>query len=623
MTKVYDVLICGGGLAGLTLARQLKLELSDLSVAVVDRLARPLPEAAHKVGESTVELASYYFAKVLQLEDHLQQEHLPKLGLRFFFGDAHGPLEERPELGPSLLPPVFSYQIDRGRFENVLRQRVAEMGVDLYEETLVEDVVLAEAEEAAHVVKCRRQTERFHLNGRWLIDALGRRRLLQTKLGLTQPNGHAASAAWWRVDARLDVTEMGDKQDRQWRRRMVEARYLSTVHFMGRGYWVWLIPLASGATSVGIVTDETIHPVSSYGKSHADALAWLRQYEPLLWTHMREHNPLDSHSLKHYSYHTQQLFSHRRWSCVGDAGFFLDPLYSLGSDFIAIENTITTELIRRDFAGVLTETAVDQFNRLVLDLLGLCCLDYYKDTYALFGHAHIFTAKFAWDIVIYWALLTPVILQDIVRHPPPELFDLIRRYKTLNERVQQLCLDWAKAAPPRPFHLPYADLTRMQIMQALHLELTTRRSPAQFVEVTWKNLDRLEELAQVLFWQAVTECLPEYLPVNERSRPWLNAWKISLDPERWQEEGLYDSETAPRPLQPMARTYAGIFAPMSWREFLELELPYRLTHLAGGKLYYTLIHPLHRRLVSGKPALWLRRLFVVDYPASKQDRRMA
>jgi 2-polyprenyl-6-methoxyphenol hydroxylase-like FAD-dependent oxidoreductase len=99
--KVYDVLICGGGLAGLALARQIRLELPALSVAVVDRLIRPLPEAAHKVGESTVELASYYLAKVLQLEDHLRQEQLPKLGLRFFFGDAHGPLEERPELGPS------------------------------------------------------------------------------------------------------------------------------------------------------------------------------------------------------------------------------------------------------------------------------------------------------------------------------------------------------------------------------------------------------------------------------------------------------------------------------------------------------------------------------------------
>ena len=67
----YDVLICGGGLAGLTLARQLKLELPSLSVAVIDRLTRPLPEAAHKVGEATTEIAGHYFARVLRLEDYL------------------------------------------------------------------------------------------------------------------------------------------------------------------------------------------------------------------------------------------------------------------------------------------------------------------------------------------------------------------------------------------------------------------------------------------------------------------------------------------------------------------------------------------------------------------------
>ena len=56
----FDVVICGGGLAGLTLARQLRLELPQLSVAVIDRLASPLPEAAFKVGESSIELGTYY-----------------------------------------------------------------------------------------------------------------------------------------------------------------------------------------------------------------------------------------------------------------------------------------------------------------------------------------------------------------------------------------------------------------------------------------------------------------------------------------------------------------------------------------------------------------------------------
>jgi len=102
----FDVVICGGGLAGLMLARQLRLELPDLSVAVIDRLASPLPEAAFKVGESSIELGTYYFGQVLKLDKYFRTRHLPKLGLRFFMGKSQGPIEARPETGPSLFPPV-------------------------------------------------------------------------------------------------------------------------------------------------------------------------------------------------------------------------------------------------------------------------------------------------------------------------------------------------------------------------------------------------------------------------------------------------------------------------------------------------------------------------------------
>src|SRR4030066_689112 len=114
----FDVVICGGGLAGLTLARHLKLELPKLSVAVIDRLTRPLPEAAFKVGESSIELGTYYLGQVLKLDRYFRTRHLPKLGLRFFIGKSHSPIEERPETGNTLFPPVPSYQIDRGRLEN-------------------------------------------------------------------------------------------------------------------------------------------------------------------------------------------------------------------------------------------------------------------------------------------------------------------------------------------------------------------------------------------------------------------------------------------------------------------------------------------------------------------------
>ena len=46
----HDVVVTGGGLAGLTLALQLKQSFADLEILVLERRVHPVPIAAHKVG---------------------------------------------------------------------------------------------------------------------------------------------------------------------------------------------------------------------------------------------------------------------------------------------------------------------------------------------------------------------------------------------------------------------------------------------------------------------------------------------------------------------------------------------------------------------------------------------
>ena len=81
----YDVVVLGGGLAGLTLALQLRQARPDTSILVLERRSFPMPEAAHKVGESTVEISAEYFTNTLGLKEHILSEQLPKNGLRFFW----------------------------------------------------------------------------------------------------------------------------------------------------------------------------------------------------------------------------------------------------------------------------------------------------------------------------------------------------------------------------------------------------------------------------------------------------------------------------------------------------------------------------------------------------------
>ncbi len=362
------------------------------------------------------------------------------------------------------------------------------------------------------------------------------------------------------------------------------------------------------------MTDENLHPQNSYGKSHTQALVWLKEHEPVLWDYIRSLQPLDFLSIKNYSYGSAQVFSEQRWSCVGEAGFFVDPLYSPGSDFIAIENTITVELIRRELSGDLSKQAVEVFNRMVLEQFLPLSLDYYRGMYPTFGHAQIFTAKLFWDTALNWAWASQLFMQNSIRQPTPELLSLGEKYRSLNERVQRLFLDWSEAAPPGRLYVR-GDMTRTRFLQLLHLDLGTRRSQAQVLEIACRNLDRFEELAQVLFWQAVEECYPAH-PLLDRP-PWIDAWKIVLDPNRWNVERLFEPRTAPRPLRQMRDNFTGIFSPQSVREILLYELPYQLLRWGKGFAYYHIVPLIHRLVFAGKPAIWARKLMVRDYP-SKQ-----
>ena len=132
MQQQYDVVILGGGLAGLTLSIQLKNAKPDISILVLERRESEAATAAHKVGESTVELGTHYLREVLKIKDYLEEHELPKHGLRFFFkSHTKEDIKSRVELSPRLRLPVPSHQLDRGTLENYLMRLTKEKGNDL------------------------------------------------------------------------------------------------------------------------------------------------------------------------------------------------------------------------------------------------------------------------------------------------------------------------------------------------------------------------------------------------------------------------------------------------------------------------------------------------------------
>jgi flavin-dependent dehydrogenase len=560
MNEDYDLIICGGGLAGLTLARQLTLSDLNLSILVLEKARRPLPEAAFKVGESTIETGAYYYGKVLQLEDYLETEHLEKLGLRYFGKgpDGNANIATRPEYGVERFLPAKSYQLDRGKMENHLRDLVEAAGVNLKEGVEVTGIDLAQ-DGGPHVVTYEEGGEKRSAAARWVVDALGRRRLIQKKLGLRKDSPGMFNSAWFRVRGKLRVGDLVPASETEWHGRVKEDRWNSTNHLMNNGYWVWLIPLAPDNTSVGIVASEELHPFSGYS-TYEKALAWLDEHEPLVGAAVRDYPLLDFLKLKHYSYTSHKAFSIDRWTCVGEAVAFADPYYSVGSNMIGFANGFTQRMIELDREGQLTQEYVEYANRFFLTLND-ALTDTIHRGYPYLGNAPVHACKTIWDYYIGWTTTDPQFYHQIYLDPKLATIvsGLISPIVVTQGRMMRLLEDWGRHESNYTFG--FIDYIKdLPTLCGLHLRSLPPKNDdfRRFMNTLREAVERIEELAHVIFFMAVRDVLPEKADLF-KDRPWINTGAISLDPSRWEKDGLFEPKTKPRDISLLSDEIGRLF----------------------------------------------------------------
>ena len=501
-----DVVILGGGLAGLSLAIQLKQREPALTVTVLERREHPVREAAFKVGESTVEIGAHYFANVLGFREHLESEQIRKFGFRFFFSEGRNDIDRCTELGVSKLLPAPSWQLDRGRFENFLGEQARALGVDFRDGAVVRGIEL-DRNDQPHAVSFEHDGQKQMLAASWVVDAAGRAGLIKRKLDLAQANDHDANAVWWRVDGFVDPNQWSD--DPQWLARCTPPdRWRSTNHMCGPGYWFWLIPLSSGAHSLGIVCDAKMHPLETMN-TFEKAMAWLHEHQPQVARSLEkpEHTLQDFLFLRHFSYGCKQVFSGDRWALTGEAGLFLDPFYSPGSDFIAMSNTFICDLIGKDRAGQSFAPYADIYQQMYFSFYENT-LTLYQDQYPLFGDAQVMPVKVIWDYTYYWALLAPLFFGQRLTHI--NLIGKLRpqflRGRQLNLSVQALLREWGQrnTAPLAPDDR-FLNQHDVDWFHEMNRALLDELDDAAFLRRIGDNVARMEWLAGEILARARAE----------------------------------------------------------------------------------------------------------------------
>jgi flavin-dependent dehydrogenase len=402
--KNYDVVILGGAFSGAAAAILLRRDRPDLSVLVVDRQR----EFDAKVGEATTEMSGMFLTRRLAMWRHLENEHLPKEGLRYWFQNekvkGHADASESGAFQRSTVP---SFQLRRDTLDEHLLATAVEEGAELARPARVRDVELGDFDHRVTFEREETPGETETVGCRWVLDATGRANFLGKKLGLIERNReHPTAAVWGRWQNVRHIDDVAARGPLKFSRGNVASRRLATNHYMGFGYWVWFIPLGNGETSVGIVFDTRLIQVDRGSNMESEYRAFLQAIpsaaELLEGAHLRTE---DLRTYSNLAYVTKQYMGNG-WGMMGDAAAFLDPYYSPGLDHASFSVEATVEIVKAQTAPGADAAAIaariaehnatfDRSYRRFFEAV-------YKDKYYYMGEHDLLSASFLMDTAQYY-----------------------------------------------------------------------------------------------------------------------------------------------------------------------------------------------------------------------------
>jgi flavin-dependent dehydrogenase len=431
----YDVVVIGGALSGGAAATLLLRQNPGLRLLIVEKSER----LGRRVGEATVEVSAYFMGRVLGLTQYLNESHLVKQGLRFWFTNPDvKDISEASELGGRYQVRLPSYQLDRATFDEEVLRRACLAGAELLRPASIVDVQLVPGGEQTITLKNGDGAKT--VRARWVVDASGVGAILARKNGWWKSNTeHPTAAAWsrWKGVKDWDGREFAEKYP-EWASAVYGIRGTATNHVIGDGWWSWWIPLKGGDMSVGVCFDQRLVDWPQDGGRVGDRLKTFLMKHPVGRALLvdAEFDEEDVHWRKNLAYYST-TFAGDGFVLVGDAAAFMDPFYSPGMDWISFTTSSAAELITAQRRGEPMAERITRYNRDFATSHRSWFDAVYKDKYEYMGEFDLMSLAFTLDLGFYYlgivsqpfkqgekALLIPPFSEPVSR----PIFHLMRTY---------------------------------------------------------------------------------------------------------------------------------------------------------------------------------------------------
>lgn len=348
--NTYDVVIAGGGPAGSTLAAVLARDGFSVAVFESERFPR------EHIGESFSHRVISAIQESGALRRVLDSEcYVVKYGGYYAWSEVpsvalfeHSAWERDGILR-------WAIHCNRSEFDAILLEHAASRGAAVTDGCGVERVEDSGAHKRVHLSDGTSVTARFFVDASGRVTGLANRRrksfLSRYKniaIWTHVLGGKPAQSidAPWNVFHRLDVS--------------------SIANFAFPDGWFWYIPvpkIVDGQRvlthSVGLVTDPRV--LKQPGKDYTDVSVLLAaaRAQPILSDLIRDCAPVQSEvsTATNYSMISSELCSFDdAWLAVGDAAYFVDPLFSSGAAFATNQALCAGLLLRSYFDAGLSET---------------------------------------------------------------------------------------------------------------------------------------------------------------------------------------------------------------------------------------------------------------------------